>query len=78
MKKSILMLGVLAMISFAACDKEDDQDYICTCKDSSGDIESTTTIEDTNRTNADDACEERESDLNDNPFSTEVYICTLN
>lgn len=73
MKTIALILGVGAAISFSSCKKE----YVCTCRDSDGDIAEVTEYDDTRLVDAKDACEDTEDRLNDNIFSSDTYICTL-
>lgn len=78
MKNWMLVLGVTATMIFAAsCNKDEEGNYVCTCKDADGNVENTTSYEDANLVDAQDACSDQEDAMNDNPLDPEVYICTL-
>lgn len=74
-----MILGVASTMMFAtSCDKDENGDYICTCKDQDGVTESSTAIVNQNLINAQDACSDKEDQLNDRPLDTNTYICTIN
>ncbi len=78
MKNWMMMLGVATVMIFAtSCDKDENGDYVCTCKNQDGDIESSTAIVNQNLINARGACSDKEEQLNDRPLDTNTYICTI-
>lgn len=72
----VLALGA-TMVVATSCNKDEEGNYVCTCKDADGNVESTTAFEDANLIDAEDACSDKEDQLNDNPLDPEIYICTL-
>ncbi len=78
MKNWILVLGIASTMVFAAsCNKDENGDYVCTCKNQDGDVESSTAIVNQNLINAQGACSDKEDQLNDRPLDTNTYICTI-
>lgn len=78
MKRWILMLGVASTMMFAAsCDKDENGDYVCTCRDQDGNVESSTPFVDANLIDAQDACSDKEDQLNDRPLDSNTYICKI-
>lgn len=78
MKSWILILGVATtMIVATSCNKDENGDYVCTCRKSNGDVANTTPFVNANLIDAQDACSDKESQLNDNPLDSETYICKI-
>ncbi len=78
MKNWMMILGVATiMIVATSCNKDENGDYVCTCKDSTGAVESTTPFENANLIDSQDACSDQEDQLNDRPLDTETYICRI-
>ncbi len=78
MKTWIMILGVASTMMFAtSCDKDENGDYVCTCKDQDGVVESSTAIVNQNLIDAQDACSDKEDQLNDRPLDSNTYICKI-
>lgn len=78
MKNWMLVLGVITtMVVTSSCNKDENGDYVCTCRDSAGDVESTTPFENASLVDSQDACSDKEDQLNDNPLATDTYICRI-
>lgn len=78
MKNTILTMAVATVLVLAsACNKEKDGDHICTCRDTDGNIESTTPFRNVTLSEARDGCSTIEDNLNDQLFNPNVYICRI-
>ena len=78
MKSLILILGIATtMIVATSCNKDENGDYVCTCRNSGGDVESSTPFVNANLIDAQDACSDKEDQLNDNPLDSDTYICKI-
>ena len=78
MKNWMLMIAVASTLVFAAsCNKDENGDYVCTCRDSAGDVKSSKPFENANLVDAQDACSDSEDQLNDAPLDPETYICRI-
>lgn len=78
MKNWMLFLGLATTVVFAtSCNKDENGDYVCVCKDASGDIQSSTAFENANLIDSQDACSDKEGQLNDNPLDPKTYICKI-
>lgn len=77
MKTWMLILGVSATMMFAtSCNKDENGDYVCVCKDSNGNDETRTPFVDQSLINAQGGCADREDQLNDNVTGT-TYVCNI-
>jgi hypothetical protein len=78
MKNCMLVFGITSTMVFAAsCNKDENGDYVCTCKNQDGDIESSTAIVNQNLINAQGAYSDKEDQLNDRPLDPDTYICRI-
>ncbi len=72
MKTLMVILGIVALITFSACEKEE----TCVCVDTDGDVIRTNTYA-TTYNEALDLCNASAAELNDNDSIGETYFCTL-